>query len=352
MKSFSLEHKSLDLKTYEDFFRRCPQANILQWTAYGEAKYGVEGFQIERKVVMKSGLPIALYQILKKRLPLLGTVARINRGPLFLHDSIPSRENVMQLYRSLYEEWVVNNQFYLQIAPNLPHDAANANVLRKTGFMPSDDPNWQSGWVSLEQSEEALRKGLQQKWRNMLNKSEKIEMVLHHVENEDDLEVLLQEYDLFMKKRSFQSTSSALIRAMYRHSPHMFYSVFARKEGEYHGAIIIVKHGDSATYLVGITSDKGRKTNANYLLLWNALLHCRQKGLKWFDVGGIDEVHTAGIAHFKKGLRFTPYQLVGEYEGYRGIRYGLLSKMKKFYYRVSNRKNLNANDQKIAPQGK
>lgn len=348
----AFEHRTVDLKNYDQLFNQCSRSNILQSAAYGEAKCGVEGFQIDRKVVEKSGIPIALYQILKKRLPLLGTVARINRGPLFLYDGIPSPENIMELYRSLYQEWVIKNQFYLQIAPNLRRDAANANQLEKTGFMPSDDPDWQSGWVSLEQSEEALRKGLQQKWRNMLNKSEKMETEIHPVESENALEILLREYDLFMKERSFQSTSSALIRAMYRQAPHMFYSVFARKEGKYHGAIIIVKHGDSATYLVGITSYKGRKANVNYLLLWNGLLHCRQAGLRWFDVGGINEVHTAGIAHFKKGLSFTPYRLVGEYEGYRGIRYCLLSRMKKYYYRVSNRKNLNENNQKIAPQGK
>lgn len=352
MKSFSLEHKSLDLKTYEDFFRRCPQANILQSAAYGEAKCRVEGFYLERKAIVESGNPIAIYQVLTKRLPFLGTVARINRGPLYLQDGSLFPGDFRRIYRSLYEEWVVKNGCFLQIAPNVQDDLVTSGEMEESCFIKSAEPSWQSGWVSLDQSEESLRKSLQQKWRNMLNKSETMGIELHPVENKKDLDTLLREYDLFMKKRNFQSTSSRLIMAMYRWSPDVLYPVFAKKEGRYLGAIIIVKHGDSCTYLVGITCDEGRKTNANYLLLWNGLLHCRRAGFQWFDVGGIDEIHTPGIAHFKKGLGFVPYRLVGEFEGYRGLRCSLIPIMKKYYYQILKRKIHNANPQKMASKGK
>ncbi len=107
MKTSCLEHKTLDLKTYEDLYNQCPQSNILQSAAYGEAKCRVERFRVERRAIMESDRPIALYQVLIKPLFPLGIVARINRGPLYLQNKNSSPNNPTQIYRSLYEEWIV-----------------------------------------------------------------------------------------------------------------------------------------------------------------------------------------------------------------------------------------------------
>lgn len=333
-----LEHYPVDLKTYESLYGQCFQSNILQSAAYGEAKRLVEGFQVERMVIRESGEPVALYQVLTKRFPLLGNVARINRGPLYPGNGPLPAEGLKRLFRSFYEEWIIGRRSFLQMAPNIQDDLLSSADFEASGFFPCTEPRWQSGWLSLEQPRDSLRKALQQKWRNLLNKSEKMETELHPVEKEADLDFLLSEYDRFMKERDFQSTSSGLIRAMYRSSPGSLFAAVARREDRYLGAIVIVKHGDAATYLVGITSDEGRKANANYLLLWNGLIHCMDEGIRWFDVGGIDEVHTPGIAHFKKGLGYTPYQLIGEFEGHKGLRHRLLSRLKSYYYSRGRRK--------------
>ncbi|MEN6318257.1 MAG: peptidoglycan bridge formation glycyltransferase FemA/FemB family protein [Syntrophaceae bacterium] len=336
---FALEHKAIDTKTYEEYYRQCPQSSLLQSAVYGEAKHLVEGFQIERKVVTDGDNPIAIYQVLMKSLPFVGKVARINRGPLFFRNELSTVDDLKQLYRSFYEEWIIKRGFFLQMAPNVLEDTMCFDDFKEAGFIPSDEPCWQSGWLELNMSREELRKTLQQKWRNLLNKAEKMGTEICPVESDEDMDALLQKYDIFMKERNFQSTSSDLIRSMYRNSSDSLYATMAKKDGSYLGAVIIAKHGGSATYLVGITSDEGRKANANYLLLWNGLIHCMDSGLQWFDVGGIDEVNTSGIAHFKKGLGFAPYKLIGEFESYNGLRYRLLSMLKNYYYQRKRKKS-------------
>jgi lipid II:glycine glycyltransferase (peptidoglycan interpeptide bridge formation enzyme) len=299
--------------------------------------------------VLIDGSPIAFYQVLLKNLPLVGTVARINRGPLCLPTFPLSPNNLTLLYRYLYREWVLKNRGFLTIAPNVSSDLLTEEELRQEGFLPGSEPPWQSGWLPLQQDEETLRKALLQKWRNLLNKSEKMGMELHPVADREEMEDVLGEYDRFMKLRNFQSTSSALIRAIYHQSPDLLYTLVAQREGRYLGAVIIARHGRACTYLVGMTSEEGRRANANYFLLWNGLLHCRRTGSEWFDVGGIDEIHTPRIAHFKKGLGFSPYRLIGEYEGYRGLRYGLLSKLKKFFHSGLPKKSHGAAGQTLDP---
>ena len=61
------------------------------------------------------------------------------------------------------------------------------------------------------------------------------------------------------------------------------------------GSICIINHGNYATYLVGWTNIDGRKLNANYLLLWEAIKDLKNKNKLGFDLGGIDNEFTPNI---------------------------------------------------------
>ena len=335
------EHKTLDIKTYGSLFKRCTRSNLLQSAGYGEAKCQTEGFEVIRKGILEDDKLVAIYQVLVKNLPLTGAVARLNRGPLILNDVfLYSEEKLSYLYQSLYNEWVVKNGFFLQIAPNLHDNNSSYEILLKIGFIFDTGDKWKSGWIDLDKSEEELRKRLQQKWRNMLNKAEKMEMELQVIKEKSGLEILLKEYERFMEVRSFRGVSSDLIRFMYSHSSDMIYAVNALKNNQLFGAIIIGLHGDTCTYLVGFTSDEGRKNNANYFLLWNGLLHCKNLGFSWFDVGGVDDIKTSGIAHFKQGLGIMNYRMVGEFEGRAGFRSHIISSVKNIIHTYKDREFL------------
>ena len=76
--------------------------------------------------------------------------------------------------------------------------------------------------------------------------------------------------------------------------------------------ICIVSHGSAATYLLGWNGNKGRSLKANQFLLWNAMMLLKEQGIRWFDLGGIDEESTPGISQIKLGVNGTRYALVGE----------------------------------------
>ena len=85
---------------------------------------------------------------------------------------------------------------------------------------------------------------------------------------------------------------------------------------EYLGILVSIEHGDTAIYLIGATTDKGRKYQSNYVLLWEAILEAGRNGCRWFDIGGLNETTPKGIAHFKKGIQAHPYALIGEWRGF------------------------------------
>jgi lipid II:glycine glycyltransferase (peptidoglycan interpeptide bridge formation enzyme) len=78
---------------------------------------------------------------------------------------------------------------------------------------------------------------------------------------------------------------------------------------------LIARYGDCAEYLAGTLLDEGRIHNAGQLLLWRAVMEMKGRGLKRFDVGGMDEALTPkGIYDFKSGLGGVPYRHMNELE--------------------------------------
>ena len=112
------------------------------------------------------------------------------------------------------------------------------------------------------------------------------------------------------------------------------------------GKVVVITHGNTTTYLIGYTNNIGRYNNANYLLLWKAIIDAKNEGCQFFDLGGLNQTTTKGVAHFKRGLKGKEYILQGEklYTNYKIISitfvwmeslYNKLSKqIKKFKGRV------------------
>jgi lipid II:glycine glycyltransferase (peptidoglycan interpeptide bridge formation enzyme) len=72
-------------------------------------------------------------------------------------------------------------------------------------------------------------------------------------------------------------------------------------------------HGQAATYQVGWSNQAGRDLNAHNLLLWQAMLELRQRGIKRLDLGGVNTTRSAGLARFKIGTGGQVLKLPGTY---------------------------------------
>ena len=124
-----------------------------------------------------------------------------------------------------------------------------------------------------------------------------------------DLNILLTKYNELQNKNSFTGIPEALIASLSKQvDKDWSFNLFIAKDNnplsvdDLLGMLVLIKHGDTATYLIGLTETKGKELNVNYALLWHAILHAKELGCDWFDIGGLDETTPAGIAHFKKGL--------------------------------------------------
>ncbi|MDO8607367.1 MAG: GNAT family N-acetyltransferase [Phaeospirillum sp.] len=305
--SLRVEWNLLERDPWETLFASAGRSSLVQSWAYGEAKRAVEGWRPQRAVISWAGQPVALAQVLEKRIGGLIRVGRLNRGPVWLREM--STNDRLAVIEALRSRWRWFKLAALSLAPELPEGTVVPGFRRRAA------DSWCSAWLDLSLAPEILRKRLDGKWRNMLSASEKAALVVEATPTA--LPWLLDRYCELMRDKGFGATPPALVEALATHShrPDDLLVLRAHAETEAVAGILIVRHGNAATYLIGWNGDEGRKRKANNRLLWEAVVELQRRGVRWFDLGGIDDKLTPGIAAFKRGMNGDEYRLAGEFAG-------------------------------------
>jgi peptidoglycan pentaglycine glycine transferase (the first glycine) len=77
---------------------------------------------------------------------------------------------------------------------------------------------------------------------------------------------------------------------------------------------IVALFGDMAAYVHGASSNQYRNVMAPYLLQWEAIKMAKEKGIKYYDLNGIDENKWPGVTRFKKGFGGKEIKYPGTYD--------------------------------------
>lgn len=300
----------IEREEWEALTAAAGRSNLLQSWAYGAAKQQVEGWRPRRAVLTAHGRPVAIAQVLERRLGPT-RIARLNRGPLWLVPPTPADwRDALARIAAPWRAWRLGALF---LAPELPAGAEADAILGALRCRRRGAPAWCSAWLGLDGDEAALRRNLKGKWRNMLVSAEKAGLDVTAM----PVEQLLADYARFMEERRFTGVPPAIVAAMAAHAwrPDDLRALAAVPAGggASVGGVLMARHGDAATYLIGWNNDEGRRLKAGNLLLWQGALAARRDGCRWFDLGGIDDVLTPGIAAFKRGLNGEEYRLAGEF---------------------------------------
>lgn len=95
-------------------------------------------------------------------------------------------------------------------------------------------------------------------------------------------------------------------------------------------AAIIIFHEARATYLHGASSYQHRSLMAPHLMHWQIIQDARARGMRDYDLWGIDEDRWPGVTRFKKGFGGREVSYIGSYDY-------VLSKFWYFLYFFKNK---------------
>jgi len=297
---------------WNELLKNIGQSNLLQSWAYGEAKLKTESWHVKRLVFKRSEVPLAIVQVLEKRIAGLIKIGRVNRGPLFFPKT--SASDKMEVFGELIRFGNVFQGKILTIAPELALTGANLVAVISNRIHNFNPRGWTSVWIDLRPEMEQLRSNLSGKWRNKLVVAEKNNLNVEIGSDPDLVRWMVERYEENMHLKDFDGIRLPVLEELYRNSMPDSPLIIcrARFNDEYIGGLCIACHGTAATYLVGWTGPEGRNLKANHLLLWTAITNLRDNGITWLDLGGVDEETTPGITEFKYGMGGTIYELVGE----------------------------------------
>ncbi len=311
---------------YEDWVRvwsNCKKSNLLQSWEYGNAKENIENWIPHRFALIDNiGQDIGLVQVLLKKNPFIGNFARVNRGPIITIevDDKYKKELILETIKLLKVESKNRKWRILQIAPELENSIEIINELKNFRLSHLSNEPWASGTFPLNMNDDDLIMQLNGKWRNCLRKGLKSNISLKYSNNcNEDLNLLFESYAMLKQKKQFSGMTESFIKDLSKQdNDNWKFNLFFAFEDSLQkkdpiGTLVSIFHGDTSIYLIGTSNSIGRKINANYVLLWEAVLKAKSQGSNWFDIGGLNKETPLGISHFKKGINSNLYQLVGEF---------------------------------------
>ena len=290
---------------------------------YAEMLAARSGAAAEHVVVARDGDPAGLASVRVKRLPGTGTgIAYVAGGPLVRHRGDDgARTRLEAVVAALREEYVDRRRLVLRVAPAIGDPAWNGvrdELLRDAGFRlaPHLRP-YRTMMVDIARPLAEVRSGLAKKWRNLLSNAERREL---HVTGGCE-PALFHEFaplfDELVARKSFGVDLDAEFYARLQArlpEGERIYVAIARVDGRPAAGVVASMHGDTAVYLLGASSDRGRATNAAYLLQWKVIEEAARRGCRWYDLGGIDPVHNPGVHRFKQRMGGAEMVAPGPYE--------------------------------------
>jgi hypothetical protein len=317
-KSFSQDDWTGIISDFQDL-------NLVQTWEYGEAKVRTGPWKVERSVFLDGDRIVGACQAMVRVLPLLGRgLVWINRGPLWRRlQEGPDVSVLSAMLVELRQCWVEERDMYLLIAPLLYREEILPSPFPPSGFAWVEPvTGWASARLDLFLPLEELRRLLHPKWRNCLKKAERLELLVESSCQDEVFQEVMAEYQKMLEQKGFQPSLTPALIAQWQKFLGMdrkLWGVIGKQGEKRLGAILIARYGNVCEYIVGAVNQAGRAANVNYLLVWQGIVHMKELGYRWFDLGGMHPQSTPpGILHFKSGLAGYPYMLVGEVEAYSG----------------------------------
>ncbi len=297
---------------WDGMLAACTRASLTQTSTYALALHEIQGLKADFGLIRFQDKPIGM--VVAHGKPVLGRAGSqtIYRGPVWVYDEIPGEMQKLAL-GLLRKRYRLRSGRPVTFHPELADTPEHRGQMSAAGFKRIAE-GYRTIWLDLSRAQDELRTDMHQNWRNALVQGERNDLTVVDDRDAARLPWLIERHSAHMELGRYRGASGDLLNALHRHSNEIagLRLLIAEQGGEPVAAILLATHGDSATYLVGWTGDKGRDLRATHLLLWAAVARLQEDGKAWFDLGGISD-DAPGVMRFKRGLGGEETTLVGGY---------------------------------------
>ena len=152
-------------------------------------------------------------------------------------------------------------------------------------------------------------------WRHNLKRSHKSGYAVAQWKKPDAAEMRTVYAEMEDYKQISQQHSEANLRALYDHVGDQLITYSCRDAGgRLVGFRACATFGEKAWDMLAATAVAGRKTYASYATFWALTQDCHRRGIRQYDLSGIDPVGNRGVYDFKQGTGAAAIEYLGEWE--------------------------------------
>lgn len=298
---------------WADRFAALDRSTLPQSYGYARAMARTHGFLPRLGLIEREGEAAGLVQVLERRVLRIACRREIHRGPLWFAgppDEATLAETLVLLRRACPDN-LLNRLSFL---PELPMGGAAARALEQAGFR-RFGPGYRTVWIDLTLSLAAIRAGFSATWRQRLKSAEKAGLRVDLDESARMLPWLMKqerEQAVFKHFRPLSGPLAVRLRNALVGQAGLLLAIAHDEQGPV-AAGLFLGHGGCATYQVGWSGERGRKSHAMRLVLWHAIRSLRERGYRALDLGGINPDTAPGVTEFKLAMGGEAVETIGLY---------------------------------------
>lgn len=293
----------------------CREAAFQQTWEYGESVKKCIAWDPLRQLILHEDRPVAITQTLVREVPLVGWVARMQHGPMFMDKNGQfSQQTAIESIEFLRHHWVDEKRMILHLTPCLLPSDLPEGWSEKIGLIPSDEPLWMSIRINITQEPDILLKKMKKDWKKSLRKIEKHSLETELCNKDSDFDFFLDNYRQSAIEKGISWPSAELVQELWNEAGSLMQLMFVIKNKERIAGMLVLAYASTVHCLVSWSTPEAAKFRAYNFLNWELILHFQNLGYRWLDMGGIDPENLPGITAFKRGIGGEEYQLIGNFE--------------------------------------
>ena len=304
-----------------DVSRKFRDLSFEQSLTYGTAAVNRIGGVLKFLVVEDAGQIIAATSIRLKTIPGLGRgIAWVPSGPLVqpIDGDAPDNAVLQEILTALRDQLCGNEGHVLRLRfPGTAfHDKPQTDhIAAACGYLPTDKvPTYMSFAMDLHKDHDTMLKDLMGKWRTDLRYAWKSDLSLDTGYSPELQRRFMVLFEDIQKEKGFQPDISPEFHFALDGDDLKYDILIATKDGQDLAGIVVGTSGKVTTYLFGATADAGRRLRAGFFLTWEGIKLSRDRGLDWYDLGGIDFEENPAVARFKDRMNGSAIYAAGPYE--------------------------------------